>query len=269
MGDFADATDPASKFETDPGEDDAAGLEEAINNAGWQVQSVNRVYGQVTGQNLVEQLISPLAGDFAQIRKNATAWGEVGDALRAARENLSAGVSELRESWDGAGVMAFETMMVSTRTVALEADAGVADLVGMGFNKAADVSERLRNKALELLTKLVDRLIEAAATGWVPGVGWANLVRKVVQCIDLVTTIHDMIQSIVQLYQGIVRMVEGIEAAGTSLPGIGEISGGGDGPRSPGDMTNLVLDRGGELGGAATSGHGCRQSGAGLRHSDA
>ena len=102
MGAYADVVDPLAQLSADD-TNQASGdaLKAAIEDAGWQVQAVNWLYEQVTGQNLVEALIAPLTGDFAKIEQNAAAWQKISDALRGIRENLNNGISELRETWEG------------------------------------------------------------------------------------------------------------------------------------------------------------------------
>ncbi|MGJ7905685.1 WXG100 family type VII secretion target [Actinopolyspora sp. H202] len=248
---FADVDDPIAKLEAETGKADSETLKSAIEGASWQVQGINWIYEQVTGQNLVESLISPITGDFAKIEQNAKAWSDIGESLRAVRRNLNHGVSDLRESWDGAAAAAFESMMVGGWTVALEADAAMAELVSTAFTKAADTSKMLCSKILELITKLVNRLIQAACTAWIPVGGWANAVRIVIRCLDIVFMIMDMIQAIIRMYQGVKQVVEGVESTGTSLAKIQEVAS-GDGPRSTGDAVNAALDRTRELTGAVS-----------------
>ncbi|GAB3294078.1 hypothetical protein [Parasphingorhabdus pacifica] len=233
MGAFADATDPLSDLSKDD-TNQASGddLKAAIEDANWRVQAVNWVYEQVTGQNLVETLIAPITGDFAKIEQNAEAWGKVGGALAGIRENLNTGISELRETWDGDGANALETLLVGTWTVALEADARVADLISSGFQKAADTSRQMCDKALELVEKLVNRLIETALTGWIPVAGWANVVRQVIKCIDIVMAVLAIFEALQQMYQGVMQLIESIKSTGTSLMKIKDV-------RSLGDAVEL------------------------------
>ncbi|GAA2818636.1 hypothetical protein [Saccharopolyspora taberi] len=235
MGAFADEEDPLSKLEADPTKSNAESLQAAVEEAGWQVQAVNWVYEKVTGENLIEALIAPIVGDFSKIETNAEAWNQVGESLSSVRKNLNAGVSELRESWDGEGAMAFETLLVGTWTVALEGDALLAGLVGQGFQKAADMSRRMTDKALELIKKLVDRLIETAATGWIPVAGWANAVRQVERCIDIVTTVYEIYTALEEMYNSVVALVESVQSAGTNLSKIQDV-------RSLGDAVNLGME---------------------------
>ncbi|QUH05268.1 hypothetical protein HUO13_34850 [Saccharopolyspora erythraea] len=235
MGAFADEEDPIALLEADPTKSNADALDAAVEDAGWQVQAVNWVYEKVTGENLIESLIAPITGDFSKIEVNAEAWGQVGEALSAIRTNLNAGISELRESWDGAGAVAFEGMLVGTWTVALEGDALLARLIGQGFQKAADMSRRMTGKALELIKKLVDRLIETAATGWIPVAGWANAVRQVERCVSIVMTIIELYEALTAMYEAVVALVDSIRSAGTNLSKIKEVN-------SLGDAVNLAID---------------------------
>ncbi|RRO13051.1 hypothetical protein EIL87_25725 [Saccharopolyspora rhizosphaerae] len=196
------------------------------------MQAVNWVYEQVTGENLVEQLITPITGDFSQIEANAEAWNQIGDALRAVRTNLNQGICDLRGSWDGDGAIAFEALLVSTWTVALEGDAVLAQLVGKGFTRAAEMSRKMTDKALELIKKLVDRLVEAAATGWIPGAGWANVVRNVEKCVEIVMAVLALFEALQALYDSVVQLVDAVTSAGTNLAQIKDAN-------SLGDVVNI------------------------------
>ena len=235
MGAFADEEDPIGLLEADPTKSNADALNQAIEDAGWQVQAVNWVYEKVTGENLIESLISPITGDFSKIEVNAEAWGQVGEALSAVRTNLNAGISELRESWDGDGAIAFEGLLVGTWTVALEGDALLAGLIGQGFQKAADMSRKMTDKALELIKKLVDRLIETAATGWIPVAGWANAVRQVERCVSIVMTILELYEALTAMYESVIQLIDSVKGAGTNLSKIQDV-------RSLGDAVNLGMD---------------------------
>ncbi|MCI2417027.1 hypothetical protein MOQ72_06290 [Saccharopolyspora sp. K220] len=258
MASYEDAEDPLAVLEADPSKSNAESLQQAIEDAGWQVQAVNWVYEQVTGQNLIEQLISPITGDFSKIETNAEAWGQVGDALRAIRKNLNQGISDLRESWEGSTAVAFETLLVSTWTVALEGDAMLAQLVGKGFQKAADMSRKMTDKALELIKKLVDRLIETAATGWIPVAGWANVVRNVEKCVEIVLAVLELFEALQQMYESVVQLVESIKNAGTNLAKIKDAN-------SLGDVVNVGLQAKDDFTAVKDSATGVKDSATGVK----
>lgn len=262
MASYDDAEDPLALLEADPSKSDQDSLQQAVEDAGWQVQAVNWVYEQVTGENLIEQLISPITGDFSKIEANAEAWNQIGEALRAVRNNLNQGISDLRESWDGSGAVAFETLLVSTWTVALEGDAMLAQLVGQGFQKVAEMSRRMTDKALELIKKLVDRLIETASTGWIPVAGWANVVRNVEKCVEIVLAVLELFEALQQMYDSVVQLVDSIRGAGTNLAEITDAN-------SLGDLVNVGIQAQDDITAVTEATSGARGSATGVRNSAA
>ncbi|GAB3676194.1 WXG100 family type VII secretion target [Saccharopolyspora tripterygii] len=260
MASYEDAEDPIALLEADPSQSNQDSLQQAIEDAGWQVQTVNWVYEQVTGENLIEQLISPITGDFSKIETNAEAWNQIGEALRAVRKNLNQGISDLRESWDGDGAIAFEALLVSTWTVALEGDAMLAQLVGKGFTKAAEMSRKMTDKALELIKKLVDRLIETAATGWIPVAGWANVVRNVEKCVEIVIAVLELFEALQQMYESVVQLVDAIKGAGTNLAQIKDAN-------SLGDVVNVGIQAKDDVTAVSEAATGARGAATGVRNS--
>jgi uncharacterized protein YukE len=208
---------------------------QAVEQAGVEVQVVNWVYEQVTGQNLVESLITPISGDFTKISENAEAWKKVGESLRAVRANLNRGVSELRETWHGDAATAFEDLMVATWTTALEADAAAARLVGSAFEKVSEVSQQMCAKVLQIIKRIVDDLIEVAVTGWIPAAGWANAVRKVLGLIQWVDMALQILKAAEELYNQVVELAESVRAAGSKLRDIKDV-------HSLGDAVNYAFE---------------------------
>ena len=235
MGAYQDVENLDNALEIKHIEANKESQEQAIEQAGFQVQVVNWVYEQVTGENLVESLIRPIAGDFSRIEQNAKAWEGVGKALQAVRKNLNNGISELREHWHGSAANATEALLVTSWTVALEADAKLAQLVGKAFTKAADFSRKMCDKALDLIKQLVDRLIETAATGWIPVAGWANVVRNVEKCVEIVMAAKAIYDALTNLYNTVVELVDKAKALGTDLMKVKDV-------RSLGDAVNLGMD---------------------------
>lgn len=233
---YADKEDPVAELakQREIGTDHAQ-IQEEVKSAGIEVEVVDWVYKQVTGESLVESLVTPITGDFTKIAANATAWEQVGASLSAVRANLNHGVGELRQSWDGAAAGAFEDLMVATWTVALEADAAAATLVGKGFTKVSDVSKQMCGKILNLIKKIVDDLIEVAATGWIPAAGWANAVRKVLGIIKYVDIALSIIEALKQLYSSVGELAKSVQAAGCKLSEIKDV-------HSVGDAVNYAFE---------------------------
>ncbi|GLY48447.1 hypothetical protein [Lentzea sp. NBRC 102530] len=215
---YADVQDPAvalnAAAENRPGRQTTKELIEA---AGWKLQGVNWIYEKVTGENLIESLISPLVGDFEKIDANANAWDQVAKALDSVRHNVGDGVGQLNPHWNGGAAQAFERRMDTMWVIAIEADSQVARIIGNKFQSMASACRSATKVALFLLDKLCTMLLEAAMTAVIPVVGWGRAVWMVYDAIQIVDAIRKIIQSIMTLIEGVKGMVDGIVAMGTAL----------------------------------------------------
>jgi len=215
---YADVQDPSvalnAAAEDRPGRQSTKELMEA---AGWKLQGVNWIYEKVTGENLIEALITPLVGDFEKIDANANAWDQVAKALDSVRHNVGDGVGQLNPHWNGDAAQAFERRMDTMWVIAIEADSQVARIIGNKFQSMANACRSATKVALFLLDKLCTMLLEAAMTAVIPVVGWGRAVWMVYDAIQIVDAIRKIIQSIMTLIEGVKGMVDGIVAMGTAL----------------------------------------------------
>ncbi|MBB3663656.1 RHS repeat-associated protein [Prauserella sediminis] len=220
-GSYQQLEDPVAILAKDPGLEGGAKIEDAIANAGIQVQAVNWVWEQVVGESLVETLITPITGDFEQIARGAAQWNNVRDALQAVRNNLNGGLEPLQSAWQGGAAESFSSEVSFQWTIGLEADAQAAKLIGMALAKVADGSKAACDKALGLIETIVNKLIEAAAMLPIPVVGWGRAVKIVVDVIQIVNAVLDLIDGITQLITSSIEVIQGIVATGTALSKLG------------------------------------------------
>ncbi|CCH35545.1 hypothetical protein ABZ816_13155 [Actinosynnema sp. NPDC047251] len=215
---YADVEDPAvalrAAAEDRPGRQTT---KELVEKAGWKIQGVNWIYQKVTGENLVESLISPLIGDFEKIDANANAWDQVAKALDSVRHNVGQGVEQLAPHWEGDASQAFQVRMNTMWVLAIEADSQVARIIGNKFQSMAATCRTATGLALTLLDKLVTKLMEAVLMAPIPVVGWGRAVWMVYDAIQIVDAIRKIILSIQAIIEGVQGMVDGIVAMGTAL----------------------------------------------------
>ncbi|PXY26049.1 type IV secretion protein Rhs [Prauserella coralliicola] len=237
MPGYADVEDPGALLAQDPGLEGGSSIEDAIADAGFQVQAVNWVWEKVVGEDLVSSIITPITGDFEQIAKGAAQWNNVRDALQAVRNNLNGGLEELRPSWSGEAADAFYDLIGTTWTLGIEADAQAAKLIGIALSKVADGSKRACDQILSLIEKLVNKLIEAAAMLPIPVVGWGRAVKLVYDGIQLYNAIMNLIQGIQQIIEGAQQVIQGIIGVGTALSKLGSAN-------SVNDLLNVANEAG-------------------------
>lgn len=219
---YAD-TNPVADHLTAPEVDTAGGIEEMVENQSVQVRVVDWIFEQVTGKSLIETIIMPITGDWTRIAANGEAWRSVGSAVEAVSDNLSANVDELQNHWSGQASDAFGNHIRAVWFGGLYAEAGLAKLIGEGFDAVADMSKRLCQEALDLLERLVNKLLEAISTSWIPVVGWGRAVKLVwdaYQIYEAIMGIIDAIKGIIEAAQQLFDAVGRIRNALEAIPDV-------------------------------------------------
>lgn len=223
MAAYADVEDPVALLNRAPDTTGGPTVEEAIREAGFEVQVVNWIWEKVVGTNLVDSVITPITGDFEKISQQAGQWANVADALQAIRNNLNSGLGELQPAWQGQAADEFRGLIGTKWTLGIEADAQAAKLIGFALKKVADGSRRGCDQALALIKKLVDKLIEAAAMAPIPVVGWGRAVKLVYDGIQIYNAIMQLIEGIRAIITGAQQVIQGVQQVGTALSKIDDI----------------------------------------------
>lgn len=223
MPGYADVEDPVALLNRPPDTSDGPRVEDAIQEAGFEVQAVNWVWQLVVGEDLVTSIIEPITGDFEKISQQAGEWRNVKDALQAIRDNLNSGLQELRPAWQGQAADGFHNLIGNTWTLGIEADAQAANLVGLALQKVADGSRAACDQALNLIKMLVDKLIEAAALLPIPVVGWGRAVKLVYDGIQIYNAITALVEGVQAIVEGAQQTIEGVQQAGTALSQIKDV----------------------------------------------
>jgi RHS repeat-associated protein len=223
MAGYADVEDPIALLNRAPDTAGGPKIEDAIREAGFEVQAVNWVWEKVVGEDLVTSIIEPITGDFEKIAQQAGEWRNVKDALQAIRNNLNSGLQELQPGWQGEAAEKFSQLIGTTWTLGIEADAQAANLIGFALNKVADGSRMACDRVLALIKTLVDKLIEAAAMLPIPVVGWARAVKLVYDGIQIYNAIMQLIEGIKSIIQGAQQVIQGVQQVGTALSKIKDI----------------------------------------------
>ncbi|MCP2250513.1 hypothetical protein [Lentzea aerocolonigenes] len=196
---------------------DRASLNDVLQDQGWGVQAVNWVFEAVTGESLVATIITPITGDWTKIRADGDAWRMVGNAMNDVSYNLTDAVGKVRGHWDGDAARAHEKYIALGWKAGLLAEMGVAQLIAKGFDTVASGAEALGKQAARLLDYLVNKLLEAAATVWIPLAGWikaAEMVWNAYQIyrrvMDIIDTVQKLISDVKALFDAVGRVFSAI-----------------------------------------------------------
>ncbi|NPC98837.1 WXG100 family type VII secretion target [Nocardioides sp. zg-DK7169] len=166
-------------------------------------------------ESLEELVVLPLTGDYAAIRQNANACGDVRSALHVWADNLlrlSVGVDP---AWGGRAATAY---VVRVNAFGL-AGRAVAELVGAGagvLEVVADFAERLAVEVERLLVDLGQALFRLVAklSAKVSGpLGWAAFAAELVtRGLDAVTDIVDDVRLVVDLVRTLLDLRDTVAA---------------------------------------------------------
>jgi hypothetical protein len=206
---YAD-TKTVKSFLNSPQVNSGAMFADKVAEQGPQVQVVNWIWERVTGENLVEALIAPVTGDWARIAAHGEAWRNVGNAVEQVSGNLSDNVGKLDSHWNGEAAQAFQRHIEVAWFAGLYAQGAVAKTIGKGFDFVANQSERLCQEALDLITKLVDKLASATATFAIPVVGQARAIK-------IVWDAYQIYQAIMGIYRAIRATIDAMSQLVDSL----------------------------------------------------
>ncbi|APU12575.1 MULTISPECIES: WXG100 family type VII secretion target [Actinoalloteichus] len=207
----------------EPSAGDSA-IKDKVEGASLQVQAVDWIWQQVTGQGLVEMVITPLLGDFGKMKNNGEAWKNAADALQVTRNNLNTGLDTLLQTWKGPAADSFNAKIGQNWTLSIEADAQMANLAGLAFDQCAKTSEKMCDEALKLVEKLVNKLIEAIALAPIPVVGWAKAVKTVYDAVTIVNSILNIISAITSMVESTITVINGLIGLGSAVMQVGDVN---------------------------------------------
>lgn len=174
------------------------------------------IWRQFSDKGFIDDMVSPLAGNYNSINASGEAWKSVGKNLGLVAGAMGDNASTLAANhWEGDAAEAFERFFdVYWKKGAVFAGEKLGEFVAKGFEKVADASKRIAEEAVEKINKLVDiatKKIASKLAGLPIGVV-VTLVEYVLDWLGIdVDTLHEAAQQIWNLAQSIHRLFELVE----------------------------------------------------------
>lgn len=236
-------TDPLQPPKDTSGED----IQQLVKDAGVEVMAVEWVFQKITGTTLTQLVIEPITGDFSKMSADAEAWRNIGAAMKGFSAVMTGNEKVLGQSWTGPAALAHKAYVDIGWKAALLAEAGIADLIGKGFDLLSDTSKKLAAKALDLLKSLIDRLLVMAAEACVPIAGWvADALTAVSEILPLVNALIAIIDMITDIVEKVGDLWNSIKDMGSQLAKIKDVKSLGDafeiGKNVVGDVKDIKDD---------------------------
>ncbi|QWF83180.1 hypothetical protein [Amycolatopsis sp. CA-230715] len=207
---------------------DGKNIQELVNEAGWEVAGVDWAFKKVTGHSIVETVIMPITGDFNKIQQNAEAWKTISNSMKQFSATMSGNADIITQTWRGPAGQAHKEYVDRYWKIGLTVEGKIADTIGKGFETLADQSQKLCGKALDLLKRLVDKILQALAKLCVPVAGWIAAASMIWDAFELYQKIVDIIDMVKDIIKKIGELWDSLKSLGSQLAKIKEIRNVGD-----------------------------------------
>lgn len=169
----------------------------------------------LTGYDLLEALLTPIAGDFNTISSMQQGWGEVAAACGAVGQNYEGLRGQVAPTLDGRTADALDSML---HRIAQSHDdqREAAELIGQQMNDMLEVSKATAEcvcAALEFIDSVIQEVLADAA---VPVLGWAKgavtAPGKVRRVINLIADGKRAIENLVRAVKAVIRALRILNA---------------------------------------------------------
>lgn len=213
-----------------PAETDGAFVDSLRDDCGVLIGGVLEVVRQLTGRDLLEELLDPLAGDLGAVSSMRTGWREIGVATAAVGANYRGLTDQLPAVWEGQAATAATGLAARIARVH-DQQREAAELVAEQLDHVVAVSRATAEvvcAVLEFIDGLVLELLLSAAAG---PIGWTKaaatspgMVTRMVRLLDQGRdAIADLLR-VAELAVAVLRRVEVLLDALAMMTGAVEVA---------------------------------------------
>ena len=184
-------------------------------DCGLIIGSILSIVENLTGYDLLEELLKPIAGDFNMISSMQLGWGEVSAACDAVGANYADLATQLPPGFEGLTETAAASLM-GRIAEAHDGQREAADLIGVQMDNMIQVSQATAEcvcAALQFIDSVIQEVLMDAA---VPVFGWAKgavtAPGKIRKVIKLISDGKDAIQNLIRCVKACVTALKYLNA---------------------------------------------------------
>lgn len=201
---------PAAEPALDPPPHGEADIRALLDDVGGNIDRVDDAIAWLTSWSPVSELVEPMSGNWTELSRAGEALLQVGDGAEVVQSNVTAGLAQLDPHWDGGAAAAFTDWMTRVAD-GIGQEGPLNRVVGQVYIQVAGEVERVAHFMVETLGTAVDRIVEAAATSWVPGYGWKKIYDAVRSAIEVIQEAYDIIQDLKAVVEAVQAVVEAVQ----------------------------------------------------------
>ncbi|WP_199430908.1 hypothetical protein [Qaidamihabitans albus] len=212
---YKDFPDPVSyspgeepALDAPPHEDaDVRGL---LDEVGGLINTVDDAIAFITGWSPVSALVEPMSGNWTELSRAGTVLTQTGDGAEVVAHNLTSQLATLDGHWDGGAAMAFSEY-AGKIAAAIEMEGPLNRIVAHVYTAVAGEVENVAQFMVGTLKTAVDKIVQAAATAWIPGAGWVKIIDAVRTAIDIIQEAKALIESLEEVISQVQTVVDAAE----------------------------------------------------------
>lgn len=199
------AEDATGKLEPPKVKDaDIRGL---LDDVGGLIDGIDDAVAYLTGWSPVSELVEPMSGNWNSLDTAGAVLHDAGDAAEKIAANLTEPLSKLDEHWTGGAANDFHDY-ANDLAAAIAIEGPLNRIVGDIYGVIAPEIEKCAKWMVETLGQAVDKVVEAAATSWVPGAGWYKAAEAVYKAIEVFEEAKKMIGELEIVFEKVEVVVE-------------------------------------------------------------
>lgn len=195
-----------------------ADIRELLDEVGGAINGIDDAVEWITKWSPVSALVSPMSGNWTRMERAGEVLIQAGDAAEIIATNLTEPLKKLDSHWNGGAAIAFDDY-VHDIAKAISMEGPLNRIVGDVYKVVAEEIKKCAQWMVSVLKAAVDKIVEAAASYWIPGAGWWRIIEAVRKAVDIfnagkqmledLETVRDQVNTVVEAAQDPIGFVEG------------------------------------------------------------
>jgi uncharacterized protein YukE len=188
-------------------ERESADIRGILDEVGGLINGIDDAVAFITGWSPVSALVEPMSGNWTRLERAGEVLKQVGDGAEKVAKNLTTGLSTLDPNWNGGAAQSF-TDYVNNLSKAIDMEGPLNRIVAGVYKLVAQQIEKVATWMVNVLKRAVDKIVEAAASAWIPGFGWVKVIDAVKTAIDVFNEAMTMIEELQQVVDNVKMVID-------------------------------------------------------------
>jgi uncharacterized protein YukE len=202
---YPPAEDPVADLKAP--EKENADIRAILDEVGGLINGIDDAVSWITGWSPVSALVEPMSGNWTRLERCGEVLKQSGDGAEKVAKNLTTGLSTLDPEWNGGAAQDFNNW-ITNLAKAIDMEGPLNRIVAGVYKLVAQQIEKVAKWMVEVLKTAVDKIVQAAASAWVPGVGWARIIDAVKTAIDVFNEAMTLIEELNRVIEAVKTVVE-------------------------------------------------------------